>query len=257
MIDKKELKRIERLKRNYNLTHKIINEIDHKICKVCNDLHPATTEFFYENKSNLTDGLSTYCKDCSKKKSSKYMNENIEIYRQRAYEHYVENKEQYQSRKREWYKDNKDHVMEYTSIYQKDNPDKVKLYHDQHDNHNITNEEWENCKNYFNYRCAYCNLSIEEHLVKYRDAMIIGDFHRDHVNHEGVNDLSNCIPACKSCNTSKHDLEFENWYSENNVNFNINKLNKIEKWLNEDYKQYIKLPKPKQKYTKRHEKWFK
>jgi 5-methylcytosine-specific restriction endonuclease McrA len=67
----------------------------------------------------------------------------------------------------------------------------------------------------------------------------LSDFHKDHVIHKGSNKLDNCIPACKSCNSSKWKSKFEDWYSENNVVFNIDRYNKILKWLEEDYEQYI------------------
>jgi 5-methylcytosine-specific restriction endonuclease McrA len=128
------------------------------------------------------------------------------------------------------------------SEWQRNHPDKIRGYNrdrNLHKKHEISEQEWESCKNYFNYRCAYCGLPIEEHFVKYKGKIFIGDFHRDHVNDEGNNDLSNCIPACKSCNTSKHIHHLEEWYNENNPNFNQERLDKINKWLDEDYKKYI------------------
>jgi hypothetical protein len=106
--------------------------------------------------------------------------------------------------------------------------------------HEITKNEWENCKNYFNYRCAYCGLAIEEHYIIYNGILKLGDFHRDHADDEGRNDLSNCIPACKSCNTSKSNKDLLEWYDVDNDNFNTERLFKINKWLNEDYLKYIK-----------------
>jgi hypothetical protein len=109
--------------------------------------------------------------------------------------------------------------------------------------HKITTKEWENCKNYFNYRCAYCDLKIEEHYIVFRGKTQLGDFHRDHVDHNGSNDLSNCVPACKSCNTSKHNKVLKDWYKPNNelwcTVYSYERLQKIYKWLNEDYKSYI------------------
>ncbi|WP_412729342.1 HNH endonuclease [Cytobacillus praedii] len=90
--------------------------------------------------------------------------------------------------------------------------------------------EWVACKNYFNDSCAYCGLHIDEHFEEFNQ-----DLHRDHVNHEGANDLSNCIPACKRCNGSKWKFELVEWYSEKNENYSIERLGRIHKWLNEDY----------------------
>lgn len=91
------------------------------------------------------------------------------------------------------------------------------------------------CKQYFNYECAYCGLPLEEHYIIYAGNLILGDFHKEHVDHFGSNDLSNCVPACKSCNSSKHDFEFNKWYNTDNHKFNIERYNKIIKWLNVDW----------------------
>jgi len=62
------------------------------------------------------------------------------------------------------------------------------------------------------------------------------DFHKDHNDHNGENDLSNCIPSCKSCNSSKHDLEFEYWYKNRCKSYKEERFIKINKWLTDDYK---------------------
>lgn len=123
--------------------------------------------------------------------------------------------------------------------WQRNNPDKMKIYRLQHRNHSITSNEWDNCKNYFNYRCAYCSLKIEDHYVIFRGKLVWSDFHREHVDHKGENDLSNCIPACKSCNCSKHTHGLEDWYNESNENYKEERLHKINQWINKDFKKFI------------------
>lgn len=123
----------------------------------------------------------------------------------------------------------------------KRNPEKVKEYgqNRMHKNHKITNKEWENCKKYFNHRCAYCGLAIENHWVMRNGTLINMDFHKEHKDDKGSSDLSNCVPACLSCNAHKWTFEFDDWYNENNPVFSLERLEKINKWLNEDYKNYI------------------
>jgi len=104
--------------------------------------------------------------------------------------------------------------------------------------HDITEMEWEECKKYFNHRCAYCGLPIEEHFKKFKGELKWFDFHKEHVDHTGNNDLSNCIPSCHRCNSSKHDLDFEYWYKEISDNFTYERLNKIHKWLSKDYLKF-------------------
>lgn len=123
--------------------------------------------------------------------------------------------------------------------WQRNNKDKLKKYNSQHKNHEITNDEWEDCKNYFYYRCAYCGLPIEEHFVPFNGEIIHSDFHKEHVNHNGENDLSNCVPSCKSCNCSKWTYSLEEWYTVKNKHFNEQRLSKISKWIKIDYQKYI------------------
>lgn len=102
-----------------------------------------------------------------------------------------------------------------------------------HKTHEITNEEWLLCKEYFNNSCAYCGISYENHKKIYNQ-----DLHKEHVNHVGSNKLDNCVPSCKICNSSKKDKEFLSWYNEDNVVFTKERIDKIHNWLNEDYKKF-------------------
>ncbi len=108
-----------------------------------------------------------------------------------------------------------------------------------HKKHEITKNEWELCKEYFVYKCAYCGLPIEEHYNQYKGEIRLTDFHKEHVNHDGSNDLSNCIPSCKNCNSEKHTSTLEEWYNKENENFTEERLEKILNWLNNDYIKYL------------------
>jgi hypothetical protein len=130
----------------------------------------------------------------------------------------------------------------YLKDYQLNNLDKYRVYgkERQHKNHDITDEQWIGCKNYFGNTCAYCDLPLEQHWVEYAGKMILGDFHKEHAIHNGANDLGNCVPSCKSCNSSKWEYDLDDWYNENNHRFTIEKYNKIKQWLNVDYKLFLK-----------------
>lgn len=65
----------------------------------------------------------------------------------------------------------------------------------------LTMNEWENIKERFNNSCAYCGkVSIleQEHFIP--------------LTKGGEYATSNIIPACKSCNCSKNDKLFSEWY---------------------------------------------
>lgn len=127
--------------------------------------------------------------------------------------------------------------------WQQNNKDKIKNYNKQREmnkKHDISKKEWEKCKEYFNYKCAYCNLPIEEHFNVFRGELRLTDFHKEHVDYHGSNDLSNCVPSYKKCNSSKHTSKLEDWYNSGSKIYSKRRLNKICKWLNGDYKKYIK-----------------
>ncbi len=102
--------------------------------------------------------------------------------------------------------------------------------------HDISEQEWISCKDYFNYECAYCSMSEEEHKILHNQQL-----HKEHAVDEGANDLSNCIPACKICNSTKNNRDFDEWYTKSNSIYSEDRFNKIIKWLTEDYKLYIKI----------------
>ena len=197
-------------------------------CSLCKINFPLTENYFYKNGN----GFQPYCKTCSKSKSRKWALDNpdnyikshrksrkktrLKIREQRKYSDWRPSGKQLQ-----WQRNNKEKLIGYRI-----NRASKK--------HNITLLEWEFCKKYFNQKCAYCGLNLDEHFEMYNQ-----DFHRDHVNHSGENNLSNCVPSCKRCNSSKWEYEFEIWYKENEF-YSVKRHQKILKWLNTDYKIFIK-----------------
>lgn len=215
------------------------NGVEEKRCTVCKEWKPATTEYFYmRNKSKPELGLNAPCKECSRKDSLSRRHsdpdktKNID---KRAYDK--------RSTTKKWVvynreKGNRQRESGYQKEYQRNNPDKMKLYASKHRNHDITSKEWESCLKYFNYSCAYCGMTLEEHLNKYKEKL-----HKEHVDDKGYNDIRNCVPACKRCNDKKWQHPFEEWYREQSF-FSEEKRNIIKSWITEDYKKYIgkKLP---------------
>lgn len=74
--------------------------------------------------------------------------------------------------------------------------------------HDLTMEQWLETLEYFDYKCAYCggNYEVIEHYLP---------------NHKAGTTVSNCVPACSSCNVMKdkygHDLSF--YQNENVIRF--------------------------------------
>ena len=49
-------------------------------------------------------------------------------------------------------------------------------------------------------------------------------------------DLSNCVPSCIMCNSKKWTWDYTEWFTDSNPVFDKNRLIKIKRWLEEDYK---------------------
>lgn len=244
------MNREERKQWYYEETHKIINGIIHKQCTKCKEWLPETDEYYYmRNKSKLELGLTSECKKCTTKMSMKYRKEHPDkkfINDKR----YAETPAGRESKRKSFKKRYREGVIQ---VWIDNNKDKMQKYNQdrQHKNHKINKTEWENCKRYFDYKCAYCGLSLSEHYYTRKGVTKLGDFHKEHVDHEGSSDLSNCIPSCGSCNDQKWKFGIDEWYNENNPNFTEERYTKIFKWLTEDYKQYVEEYIPKRKYNKK------
>lgn len=200
-----------------------------KKCTQCERDLPANEEYFYKQG----DKLHAWCKKCFlayrkehqqrkdvKKRNSQYIKE-----------YYIYNKEKFSYKNRDINK-----FKEYQKEYRQreSTKKKYKIYNQKrkdHKTHQISSDEWIACKEYFNKSCAYCELSEKDAKKLYGQRL-----HKEHVEHVGSNDLSNCVPACKSCNSSKNTHKLEDWYTEeNNKNYKKERLDKIHKWLKKDY----------------------
>jgi hypothetical protein len=76
-----------------------------------------------------------------------------------------------------------------------------KRRHQKRDDFALTDKEWKETIEYFDYSCAYCGESEKltyEHFIPFSKG---GSFKKD-----------NIIPVCKRCNSSKRDNDFILWY---------------------------------------------
>jgi hypothetical protein len=92
-------------------------------------------------------------------------------------------------------------------------------------NESFSEDDWEKTKEYFNNKCAYCGNSGEliiEHAIP--------------INREklGEHRIGNIIPACKKCNSNKHDKDYREYLGNN-----IIAIKKIDEYM--ESKNYIPL----------------
>jgi hypothetical protein len=255
--------------RKYKDFHRIENGIEQKQCQDCNEWFNMNTDNFNIVNGNK-DGFNHRCKICQ------------EIYQK---EYYEKTREKQIEKSKEHRKENLQYIKDYRYVYNRESRNVIrkynKSYHSTHKedlkrnqkrfqqsesgkekqkgynekrkikNHKINPKEWVSCKDYFKnedgeWCCAYCGMTEKEHKKLHKEQL-----HKEHVDDEGSNDLSNCVPACKSCNCSKHTYKLEEWYNEQNPKFDINKLNKIKRWLDNDWEQFYIEKKPKAAYGSR------
>jgi hypothetical protein len=195
-------------------------------------------ENFYKQK-NTTDGYSPYCRICQIKKQSIYQAGRRDHYNKIKKKHYRDNHDHYLEKHTDYRNVNKDYYSQKGKDFRKNNKDKIEMYNLKHRKHDVTKKEWSACKIFFGNKCACCWMSIDEHLVPRNGKLILMDFHKDHLHHNGKNDLSNCVPMCHYCNTSKHKKTINQFYNKNNPNYIYERYYKIYQWIRYEYKNHI------------------
>jgi hypothetical protein len=248
----------------YQDCHKVLNGIEQKRCKDCKAWFVMNKDNFRE-QSSRKDGFCDRCNTCQAKYNHEY---------------YMKTRDKQISSSKKWRLEHPEKVEEYWRrqnnngdidriLYKRhlaklsrekgcvkrwcqENPDRVKFYFEkrQHKNHKLNKSEWINCKKYFDNKCAYCGLSLSEHYFTRNGVTKLGDFHKEHVDHEGQDDLSNCVSSCGSCNNKKWKFPLEMWYNKQNIIYSQERYDKIIQWITTDYKQFIEEYVPKRKNKK-------
>ena len=211
-----------------------------KTCTRCG-IEKSLSMFYSQNKYSKKRGNYTYyqpyCKECAIKAT--------EESQMKDYDNYLRKSREKQRRRNSTEESklyNKKHTEKrrsegYFKRYQIENKDKFAQYRinrEQNKTHEITDGEWSSCLIYFSHSCAYCGIS-EQQAVKEYDQRL----HKEHVDHEGENGLSNNIPACKSCNSKKWTFPFEDWYNSENEVFDTDRYLRIVNWIGGDFEKYL------------------
>lgn len=208
-----------------------------KACNKCGQEKPLTSEYWHKNKYRK-DGFQGECKVCrnnanklyrlenkeyynswrknNKGYFDKYQKENKEKISQQKSAYYKKNKEVLGSYYKQWYKENKEICKSNNRRYYQENKNKAnirlqkRLAKKKKLPATLTLEQWIRAKQDFNNQCAYCGKSEEKHLKEFGE-----ELHQEHfipLKENGEYTHNNIIPACKSCNSSKRDKDFFEWY---------------------------------------------
>ena len=197
-----------------------------KECNICRETKQLSEYYSYE-KSSKTKGEYTYyypyCKTCSVEKSKKRMYENYDDHKKAAIKsnNRPEARERHRGVWKRYVKSGK------YKEWQQKNKDKLKGYNEfrkMNKEHEISDEEWIHCKIFFGFRCAYCGIT-EEDSKKAQGQYL----HKEHVIHDGSNKIDNCVPSCRSCNSSKRQMSLEEFCEYKNID--KERYIKILEWL--------------------------
>lgn len=209
-------------------------ETDFKTCSKCNRTYTATEEYFYKQltrskKKGDCYKLSSWCRECTIKKNKQYRIDNLDEVKEYDKFRYRKKEDYYKSKAKRWSKENIERKRENYKEWVKNNPDKLYEYGKErrmNKTHEISDTEWFECLDYFNNSCAYCGIPEVDALEVYGHLL-----HKEHVEHNGANDITNCVPACRECNSKKWEFDLNKWYNKDNPIYSKRRYNKIVKWL--------------------------
>lgn len=191
--------------------------MEYKTCKHCKEKFPATFEYFSREKTGKY-GLRSNCKECRKEMNKPY--------------------------KRDFYKRNKESEKERVRIYGISHKEVINIKSHRYRArkkrlpNTLTLKEWNKIKKDFNNSCAYCGMTEKEHFDKFNESL-----HQEHfipLSKGGEYTHNNIIPSCKSCNSSKGENLFSEWYP-NYEHYSEGKEDKILRFLGYNEKQEQQL----------------
>ena len=207
-----------------------------KICSKCGK-ELEKNKYFNKRKASK-DGFTKRCKECIAKSKKQYYTNNKEKVSIKVHEYRIQNKEKVSTSNKKYVQNNKQLVIEYKKQYYQNNKKILAENNKQNYQNNkesylerqkqyrlknldvfrinaqkrkarakqlistLTIEQWENIKRCFDKKCAYCG---EEKPLEQEHFLALSK--------GGEYTTNNIIPACKSCNCSKHDSDFFRWYS--------------------------------------------
>jgi len=137
-----------------------------------------------------------------------YSKEYYEINKERLSDYYkkyyVNNREIKLKRNKKWCKDNPEKMSEYKINFKKTDKGKANAKRSNSKRraierniiNTLTEQEWLDILETYNYRCAYCGIDFDENTLPVRDHVIP-------ISKGGDNTKENVVPSCVICNSKK------------------------------------------------------
>lgn len=157
-------------------------------------LRKYRAEYYQKNKNGKIRDYRSENREYILHQRSEYRERNRHLLRDKAKRYYREKGDEIKARKKEYVKSNLDKYRRYAQER------KARLAGL---DTGLSEEDWESCKKDFSHKCAYCGKEkklSQEHFIP--------------LSKGGEYTHNNIIPACKSCNSSKHNKSFFEWFPE-------------------------------------------
>lgn len=211
------------------------NDYDNSVkeCNCCGELKPRDADNYYRDE-NSKDGFDGGCKACTSKNTAdsrkKYYENNKEKILEDSRGWLKNNRKQRREWRRSHYQENIESMRVYQNEWFRDNPDKVRMYSQRRTArvnelpNTLTETEWEEVLYHFGHSCSYCGIHQDDLKT------VLNQEHVIPVTKKGGYTADNIIPACKSCNSSKSNRDFEEWYSEHG-SFTLERYEKIVRYI--------------------------
>ena len=184
-------------------------------CIKCRQKKELNAENFYR-KSSCKRGFESQCKECrriSDKKKYQKKKDKILVQKKKYYER---KKEKIKKRQKEYYQANVEKCKISCKKWDQANPTTLRLINAKSrtlkhgGSSSLTESDWLKINKLFNNSCAYCGMSETEHFEIFNEKL-----HHEHVIpliDGGSYEYGNVVPSCRSCNSSKANRDFKEWY---------------------------------------------
>lgn len=203
-----------------------------RLCSRCNQEFPAAVEFFRRQ----ANAFVSRCKSCEKEyqrefrathgdrirerereKSAIYRATHREEVAAKMKKHVDANRDRINARNREWQRNHVEEQKARRLMWRTNNKHVINASTARRRARKrgladtLTAKEWESCLAYWNFRCAYCDAQLDypakrgasmDHFVPLSHPQCLGTV------------MENVVPACFSCNSSKHNRDALTWLAE-------------------------------------------
>lgn len=201
----------------------VLKKVKERYAKSCEDIKAYQEEYRKNNAEKVAESKKNHYEQNKEKvllKCKIYRENNREKIAETKRIYHQKNKEYILGKVRAYHKKHKKRIAEYmkqySKQYHKENPNIQRQFTQKRRAklkqlpHNLKLEEWLDIKHVFNNSCAYCGMTEKEHEKHYGEKL-----HQEHfipLTKGGGYEKGNIIPSCRSCNCSKNNTNFIEWY---------------------------------------------